>query len=231
MLKYSLTVRLLFTPAHQGSVPNDWVIWVTKLWDSSEPVVIVLRFIKRLTQSAPNLIWSISVPVVWSDESQTFFSTNSFHQTEWDWHFMVMRQQNLWWRWKSATLVDSDWTFEAHHHLRTSKQHLDQGVVRQCGTLGLGQQTSSAIEVCEVWVFFSGFAYSPLQFLSSGVHVQVCSRTKHSWNETTEAATSQNKIHMEPARLKNLCFLLKATKEYKSDHDVGACRNALLQNT
>lgn len=142
--------------------------------------------------------------------SHRHFFTNSFHQTERGWHFMVMRQQNLWWRWKSATLVDSDWTFEARHHLRTSKQHLDQGDVRQCGTLGLGQQTPTAIEVCEVWVFFSGFAYSPLQFLSSGVHVQVC--TKHSWSKTTEAATSQNKIHMEPAGLKTCVFCLRPQK-------------------
>lgn len=118
-----------------------------------------------------NLISKCPCCVIWWVTD--IFFTNSFHQTERGWHFMVMRQQNLWWRWKSATLVDSDWTFEAHHHLRTSKQHLDQGVVRQCGTLGLGQHTSTAIEVCEVWVFFSGFAYSPLQFLSSGVHVQV----------------------------------------------------------
>lgn len=81
-----------------------------------------------------------------------------------------------------------------------------------------GQQTSSVIEVCEVWVFLQACIF-PLKFLMS---VPASPSTKCSWKRTElETKTSHNiaekahkdNIHMKPARQeKEACVQSKAVK-------------------
>lgn len=84
-----------------------------------------------------------------------------------------------------------------------------------------GQQTSSVIEVCEVWVFLQACIFS-LKFFMSDELVPASPRTKGSWKKT-ELETSHNiaekahkdNIHMKPARqdtLKLACVQSKAMK-------------------
>lgn len=74
----------------------------------------------------------------------------------------------FWWNWRNFFDDEaSRWVEEGGRLLspkQTFKAKVDPGIGRRCGTLGLegvrGQQTSSVIEVCEVWVFLQACIFS-----------------------------------------------------------------------